>query len=66
MLGKKKIKRGLIQGLVFVTVFMAFFFYEGSYILNRLNFVHNPKVTLNIKMQIHVCAFAVAVDFIKR
>lgn len=62
---KKKIKKGLIQGLVFVMVFMAFLM-RGSYILNRLNFVHNPKITLNIKMQIQVCAFAIAVDFIKR
>lgn len=62
---KKKNKKGLFQGLGFFTVFMGFF-YEGSYILNRLNFVHNPEITLNIKMQIQVCAFVIAVDFIKR
>lgn len=62
---KKKNKKGVFQGLGFFMVFM-FFFYEGSYILNRSNFVHNPKITLNIKMQIQVCPFVIAVDFIKR
>jgi len=63
---KKKAKKGLFQGLGFVMVFMGFFFSKGSYILNRLHFVHNPKITLNIKIQIQVCAFVIAVDFIER
>lgn len=42
------------------------FFNEESCIFKWLKFFHNPKITLNIKLQIQLCAFAIAVGFIKR
>lgn len=61
--GKKKIKESFSR-ISFCYGFCLF--NEGSSILNSLSSVHNPKITLNVKMQIQVCAFAIAVDFIKR
>lgn len=64
--GEKRSKRVFFKDWVLLLFLCLGFFNEGSYIFNWLNYVHNPKITSNAKLQIQLCAFAIAVDFIKR
>lgn len=63
--GEKRSKRVFFKVWVLLLFLCLGFFNEGSYIFNWLNYVHNPKITSNTKFQIQLCAFAIAVDFIK-
>lgn len=59
-------ERVCLKVCFFCRVFSFFlYFYEGGCIPNILNVVHNPKITLDVKMKVQVCISAIAVSFIK-
>lgn len=63
---RKSSERICLKVCFFCRVFSFFlYFYEGGCIPNILNVVHNPKITLDVKMKVQVCISAIAVSFIK-